>query len=143
MVNQPVPVSFIVPVPIPAVAPVVFINCDIFPFIDQIISGEKVFETRNKNTLGRFVGQWVYLAETRKGRPPVVKCIVFIDDCMDCRLEKIWDILRSETMVPVGSKYDWTNETRVKWLYSIADAVPVSPFIPSGRRHGRVWMEME
>ena len=55
--------------------PVIFINCKEQPFLDRILSGRKKFETRTRNTLGRFLdhamNDRVLLAETGHGRPVI------------------------------------------------------------------------
>lgn len=138
--SAPVPVSALPKVP---AFPVLFINCDGVPFMDKIITLTKSFETRSRNTLRRFEGQTVYLAETGKGHPPVVRCTASVGSAVDVRSRSAWDRLRSVTCVPAESKYDWKEDTKVKYLYPLFDVRPVSvPFIPSGIRHGRVWMEV-
>ena len=123
--------------------PIVFINCKDFPFIDQIISGKKIWETRNRNTLGRLVGKRVLFAETGKGKP-VVRCEAEI--CAPIRIDNpdVWDELRDATCVPAGSKYDWKPETKEKVIYFVRKVKKVRKHIPKdGIRHGRVWMEEE
>ena len=50
-------------------APVVFINCSRFSFVDQIMSGMKLYETRTRDTLPRFLGDRILIAETGHGKP--------------------------------------------------------------------------
>ena len=139
---------YVAPVPVSVAPdvlklPIVFINCDSVPFIDRIMSLNKTFETRSRNTLRRFEGQTVYLAETGKGHPPVVRCTASVGSAVDVRSRSAWDRLRSVTCVPTESKYDWKDDTKVKYLYPLFNVRPVSvPFIPSGIRHGRIWMEV-
>jgi len=122
--------------------PIIFINCDIEEFVDDIIGYLKQYETRNRNTLGRFLGEPVLLAETRHGRKPLVKAYAVIDQIISVSTKEQWDEYLEQTWVPVGSKYDWKPDTKVKWLYHLKDVIPVTPFTPNeGRRHGRVWME--
>ena len=59
---------------------IIYINCSLFPFIDWIISGLKQYETRNRNTLKRFIGKTVYFAETGKGKRPVIRCSCTISE---------------------------------------------------------------
>ena len=122
--------------------PVVFINCSSAPFVDKIISREKVYETRSRNTLAALIGKRVLIAETGKGRP-VVRCIATIYKAFPLRTRHAFEMFRYYTSVPEGSKYDWTDGTTEKWLYELADVRPVPvPFHPrQGVRHGRVWME--
>ena len=123
--------------------PIVFINCKSVPFVDQIISGEKIWETRNRNTLGRLVGKRVFLAETGNGKP-VVRCVA--EFCKPIVIDNpgVWDGIRETTCVPVGSRYDWQPDTKAKMIYFVQKVQKVRRFIPpEGKRHGRIWMEYE
>ena len=122
--------------------PIIFINCKKAPFVDFIIGGAKRYETRTKNTLGRFLGEPVLLAETGHGRP-VVKALAVIDEIISIRDKETWDEYKDcSWLVPPGSEYDWQPDTKVKWLYYLKDIIPCTPFVPKeGRRHGQVWME--
>ena len=124
--------------------PVIFINCKEYPFIDQIISGRKWYETRTKDTLSRFAGQRVYLAETGKGHP-VVKCSAVLHSPIKVVTAKEWEFLyRNLSAIPNGCKYDWQPITTAKYCYYIDSIRPIQPaFVPEGKRHGRVWMEWE
>lgn len=121
--------------------PIVFINCDLFPFVEWIISGKKIYETRNRNTLKRFIGQVIMLAETHKGKKPVVRCMAYID-----RMERVnakqFDSMRKDTMIETGSAYDLIDDNKTKCLYKLSYVYPVPAFIPpEDTRHGYVWME--
>lgn len=122
---------------------VIFINCTIEPYIDDIMNYLKQFETRNRNTLGRFLGERVLLAETGHGAP-LVRCSAVIDEIISVHTREEWEEYLELTWVPVGSDHDWKPETKVKWLYHLTDVRPVEPFRLPGscRRHGRVWAEL-
>lgn len=121
--------------------PVIFINCSAAPFIDDIISGRKVYETRSRNMLHDLVGRRVLLAETGHGRP-VIRCSAKITHSFRVLLPEVWDHFRPVTRIPGGSAYDWTPSTTGKWLYELDNVRPVPAFTPpEGPRHGRVWME--
>ena len=60
--------------------PVIFINCEERNFIDDFFMGNKPFETRSADTLSRFAWSTVYLAETGRNRPPVVRCTATIGE---------------------------------------------------------------
>lgn len=124
--------------------PVIFINCKSAPFVNDIMGYLKQYETRTRNTLGRFLGQRVLLAETGHGNP-LVKCYATIDEIVSITSEEVWQDYLELTWIPVGSRYDWKPETKVKWLYHLSDIQPVAPFrLPrSCRRHGRVCAEYE
>ena len=120
--------------------PVVFINCRELPFLDDILAGRKTIETRTRDTLRSVAGQRVYLAETGHGRP-VIRAVAVIG--WGRKMDRIdWECLRKRTCIPVGSRYDWQPDTRVKYGYTLFDVTPIIPFTPpEGVRHGRVWME--
>ena len=122
--------------------PVIFINCTTEPYIDDIMGRLKEYETRNRNTLGRFLGERVLLAETGHGLP-LIKCSAVIDQIISVSTKEDWEEYLEMTWVPVGSKHDWQPNTKIKWLYHLSDVQPVKPFRlpPSCRRHGRVWAE--
>lgn len=124
--------------------PVLFINCSRFPFVDQIMAKEKLFETRNKDTLRNLVGKRVLIAETGDHTRPLVRCSAFVEYAYPVYTRAEWDVYRKWTRVEVGSSFDWTPDTIVKWIYRLTDVRPVDPFNPpEGIRHGRVWMEYE
>lgn len=124
--------------------PIVFINCTSAPFIDDIMSGHKVLETRTRNTLGRLAGRRVLIAETGNGRP-VVRCSAIIGEALPIRSEEMWNNLYHLHRVPPGSRYDWKPGERVKYCYQLNDVWPcAAPFTPpEGVRHGRAWMEYD
>ena len=121
--------------------PVIFINCKEYPFVDDFLNSRKVLETRNRNTLGRFLGEKILIAETGKGKP-VIRFMCKIT-MVRCYLDK-WPYERDRNLhnIAPGSRYDWKPETKKKWAYSFSDIVPVSvPFPVNGKRHGRTWIE--
>ena len=121
--------------------PIIFINCKDEPFVDDILGGLKQYETRNRNTLKRFLGTRVLLAESGHGRP-IVKGSATIADIVEVFTREAWEDYLQFTWVPVGSKYDWQPDTKKKVLYRLTDVQSYIPFIPAkDRRHGRVWME--
>lgn len=123
--------------------PVIGINSSSAPFMADIGAKLKILETRNRNTLGRFCGQRVILAETKQGGYLAMYSAVLLS-AHAIRSREEWESLRPQHRVPVGSKYDWKSDTRVKWAYEIAAIKYLYPFrVPEGRRHGRTWMEYE
>lgn len=127
--------------------PVLFINCHLFPFIDWILGGLKLYETRTRNTLKKFLntylGQRILIAETGKG-DPLVRCSAVIDEVIAVYDKATWEDYLQFTWVPIGSDFDWKPNTKVKYLYHLKDVRPIAkPFrLPkSCPRHGRVWAE--
>lgn len=129
--------------------PVLFINCSAEQFVDWIIGGLKTYETRTRNTLKTLLswalGRRILIAETGHGRP-LVRCSAVIDQVVAVRSREEWEDYLQFTWIPVGSRYDWTPDTKVKWLYHLTDVRPIAePFhLPADAlRHGRVWAEYE
>ena len=132
---------YVTPVKGIAMTPVVFINCRREPFVDEILGGLKQYETRNRNTLKRFLGQRILLAETGKGSP-LVKGSAVIAEIVEVYTREAWEEYLQFTWVPVGSDYDWKPDTKKKVLYRLTDVQRIPPFrVSEGIRHGRVWME--
>lgn len=122
--------------------PIVFINCDLFPFVSWIAAHKKVFETRNKNTLKSLICKRVYIAETGKGKRPVIRCVATIDEPLKIESKTEYNKLRKQTKIKKGSVYDWKTETKRKYLYPLINVIKIPPFIPlEGKRHGFAWME--
>ena len=123
--------------------PVVGINSTSAPFMADIGAGLKRIETRNRNMLGGLVGRRVILAETKQGGYLAMYSAV-IRFARPIYSREAWDELRPQHRVPAGSKYDWKDNTRVKWLYGLSSVCSLCPFlVPEGVRHGRTWMEYD
>ncbi len=122
--------------------PIVFINCRKHPFLRKIMDLSKLYETRTRNMLGKLIGQRVLLCETGTGMN-LVRCSAVIESIVSVRSRKDWEVYREAACIPAGSDYDWTTDTKVKWLYKLTDVQPVQiPFTPpEDVRHGRTWME--
>lgn len=121
--------------------PIVFINCRQYPFLNEIIQGRKIYETRTRNTLTGLLGKKVLLAETGHGKP-IVKCSATISTLLTVTSARQFEKYRTSTRIEEGSEYDWTDETRIKYLYKLENVRSFDEFVPeNGKRHGRVWME--
>lgn len=122
--------------------PVLFINCSSFPFVDEIIKGNKIFETRSRDSLRFLVGKRVMICQTGTGKS-LVRCSARIVNAFPVSSFHEWDMFRDYTIVPALGPYDWKHDTKVKWLYELSNVIIESvPFHPApGFRHGRVWME--
>ena len=117
---------------------IVYINCSVSPFIDLILAGKKVYETRNKNTLKRLISKTVYLAETGKGKA-IVKGVCTITDLVAVTDKATYNRYRKQTQVKHGSIYDFTGN--VKYLYKLDNVKAVNPFpVPENAvKHGRIY----
>ena len=123
--------------------PVVFINCRDHPFVEDILSNRKIYETRTRNTLGRFANKRVFIAETGKGKP-VVRCSAVILGPHTIKSKEIWERhYRERACILPGSQFDWHDDTKCKYAYYLMAVHDEEPFVPTGKRHGRVWMEVE
>lgn len=122
--------------------PAIFINCKEVPYIDKILALDKPDETRSRNVLGKFTGMRVMLVETGNGRP-MVRGSVVVGEPRPVRTQLAWDSMRSLTQVPAGSRYDWKDDTRVKWLTPMLRPMMCEPFpLPAdAKRHGYTWAE--
>lgn len=121
---------------------VVWINSSSAPFLDDICARLKPFETRSRDMLGTLKGQRVIFAESAKGAR-LARCSAVIRSVMTVTSREQWEALRPLHRVPVGNMYDWKPETKVKYLYELANIRILRPFrIPEeGIPHGRSWFE--
>lgn len=124
--------------------PVLFINSHSVPFVDMIMDGRKLYETRKRNVLRSAFeyGNRFLIAETGSGRPRV-RCSATIESMVTIYTKEAWDRYRKLHAVPVGSEFDWKPDTKKKVMYLLEDVRPVTPFVPEGKRHGRTWMECD
>lgn len=89
-------------------------------YAELIAKGYKTIETRNRNTLGQFVGQRVLIIRTRKGyKPDVVGSAVIADAAF--YTEQELENARNMTLIPPGSKFDCHG--RGKWGYIMSEPV--------------------
>lgn len=106
---------------------------------DELLSGRKKLESRNRNTLHSLVGERVFIIKTgvgivgscRLGHPIIISS------------QAQYESYRPFTMVAPGSRYDYTGGK--KYLYPVYDPIqyPVAVKIPERAvRHGRVWIEV-
>lgn len=122
--------------------PIIFINCDGAPYVKKIMLLQKLFETRSKDMLRPLAGRRVFVAETHKGRRPVVRCSLRIGPGFMVDNSAAYEQFRQYTCVPCSDVYNWQPTTKRKWLYPLLSVAPVRPFIPAeGKRHGVTWME--
>ena len=123
---------------------IIYINCALFPFVDLIIKGLKLYETRNRNTLKRFIGKAIYLAETGKGKRPIVRCCCTITDIITITDKATYNSYRKLTRIKPGSCYDFNSDTKKKVLYRLDNVQQCTPFPVPGNaiRHGRTWCEI-
>ena len=110
-------------------------------YADLIVSGVKLFETRNRNMLSALIGKRVAIIRTRRGKKPVIVGQADIEYGYFFTAEE-FDKCRDLTCIPEGSMYDCHGKG--KWLYKMGNPwkadTPVE--LPaSAIRHGRSWCE--
>ena len=104
------------------------INCKHIDFIRMILSGEKVVETRNTNSLKRLVGHRIGLIRTGCGKAMLVgyatitEIVVYDPDSFRSDFKR--------HRVPSGCEYDIRQ---VKYGYVLSDVVPCDPTIVTSR----------
>ncbi len=122
--------------------PVVFINCDKIPYVDLMIDGKKILETRHFNTLGGLVGRRVLIAETHKGKEPVIRCSCVLKNPKRMDFLGLWGLASIDACIP--NYEDWWDFKRPgRWTYEVHDVRNAHHPWKEGKRHGRVWMEYE
>lgn len=123
--------------------PVIWINSSSAPFLNEIMTKAKTHETRTKNMLRQLIGQRVIFAESSHGQR-LAMCTAIIRSIHEIRSAVEWATARGSHRVPIGNRYDWKEDTSVKYMYELTDVQIITPFrVPDGVRHGRVWMEYE
>ena len=123
---------------------ILYINCKLFPFVAWILDGLKTYETRNRNTLKSLIGKTVYLAETGKGKRPVIYGSCTITGSVTITDKATYNRYRKQTCIKKGCQYDFTKVTKQKILYRLDNVQRCTPFlIPENIvRHGRVYAEV-
>jgi len=93
--------------------------------------------------LHALTGMRILIAETGRRNITLVRCSAVITSEHAVRSREDWERLRPFHCVPSGSAFDWTPDTRVKWLYELSDVEPIRNLFrcPEGVRHGRTWLE--
>ena len=124
------------------IPPIIFINCGKYPFDVWIKNLFKLYVTRNRNTLHRFVGQRVLLARTGRGKP-VVFAEATISNVIKCETwGEFQDYVRD--CMTYATDYDWKDKTKKKYLYKLENlSTCVEWTLPDNAiRHGYVWAEV-
>ena len=125
--------------------PVVYINCRKYPFCDSILYGSKTYETRTRNTLGCLVGKNCLFVETGTGKYAKTRFYATIDYMIKVDSKEQFEQYRKDCDILPGSEFDWKPETKVKYLYHLADITGEDeyPYVSTKElRHGRTWAEM-
>lgn len=100
------------------------INDKYYPFTEQIFSGLKTIETRNKKTLHPYIGQRVGIIKTGKGKAILVG-FVTIGQPIYYKTEEEFRKDEDKHRVSKGSKYDIDGVG--KWGYTLINPMRVEP----------------
>lgn len=101
------------------------------PFTDYILNGDKIIETREKNTLRSLVGQRIGIIRTGKGKATLVGYVT-ISRIIKYETEKEFRFDEKLHMVKKGSKYD-IKKGGVKYGYVLTDPVRCKPEIVNAK----------
>jgi len=117
-------------------------------YADLCARGYKRDETRNRDTLGKLVGQRVEIIRTGtklgggKYKPEIIGCVTITGKRFCTREEFRTMENYNRHLIPPGSLYDCTGKG--KWCYSLGDPVlydEPKPLPENRIMHGRVWCE--
>ena len=85
--------------------PILFVNCHSVPFVQYIMEGKKIFETRSRHVL-RSVFLYdmpILIAETGKGKP-IVKCSARIRSAIEIFTAEEWEKYRMLDLNLIGNR---------------------------------------
>ncbi|MHC4640111.1 MAG: LPD38 domain-containing protein [Planctomycetota bacterium] len=88
-------------------------------FADQIVDGDKKFETRNTNSLKGQVGKRMAIIRTGEGQAQAIGEVT-VGDPVVVNSKSEWDALRNKHLVPDTSEYAFTGQ---KYLYPMIDPI--------------------
>ena len=122
----------------------IFVNEDHMPYANWIVSGLKTIETRNKNMLGKLVGERVAIIATAhkgyKRHDPYIIGYATIAKA-DYVTQNEFELYRDETMIDPKDYYDCGANG--KWLYFMRkpEACCPKPLPKNATYHGRSYCE--
>ena len=103
------------------------INDSTQPFTEQILSGRKTIETRNSDSLRKYVGKRVGIIKTGEGPAQVVGYVTIAEPIVyKKRVEFRRD--QSKHLIKAGSDFDMAEGQDVKYGYPLMDIEKVTPF---------------
>lgn len=116
----------------------IYINDSSAPYTEMILNGLKTVETRNRNTLGRYLGERVGIIKTGKGKPILVGYAT-IESIYQWYTEEAF--FRDSWMHRVydGPYAEWKGN---KYGYGLTDVERCDPrYVNAVKRYGRVACE--
>ena len=105
-------------------------------YSDLIVSGSKVFETRDTDSLRPYVGKRVGIVETKKGEKAKLVGYVTVGEPLLADETKFRN-LKDLHLVPEGSKFD-IKKDQTKYLYTMQDPVKLEQPIDASSKQGIV-----
>ena len=112
------------------------------PYARKIVSGEKTFETRTRNTQRRVLDKRVAIIETGNGKPMVVG-YTYLTNHGYLASEDFDDWVRLICCIPKGSKYDCHGKGKCIYTIIKPEETDASTIHSNAIRHGRVWCEFD
>ena len=109
----------------------------------EIVDGRKPIETRNRNMLGRLVGERIALIETKQNKSPRIVGYATIKEAFFCPSDQ-FDKYRNMTLIPKGDAYDCKGKG--KWMYVLENPVHCKPELFDKSKvvyHGRSYCEFK
>lgn len=100
------------------------INCSDIDFIDLILNGKKIVETRDCNSLHPYIGQKVGLIKTGKGKATLMGYATIITEYHYHNLDEFRDDEVFHCVLP-GSKYDYKNDKYGYLLACVESCTPI------------------
>ena len=114
----------------------IYINTALIPFVAQILSGAKPYETRTRNMLRTLIGKMVYIIETGHGQPMIVGRATI----SGAELVPYSNQAKRRQAQIIGTPYD-IKPDGAKWFYKLDSIERLTPsLLPVTREnHGRSW----
>lgn len=108
--------------------------------VDDIMNDLKTMETRNSNTLDRFVGQRVGIILTGCGKPKLMGTVMIVDKFKLRQGE--FDTFYYAHRIKPDSRYHVGNQP-YKWAYELYDPKPFeTPIELKPVKGNRIWREV-
>ena len=105
-------------------------------YSDLIVTGQKMYETRDSNSLAPYVGQRVGIIETKRGSK--ARLVGFVDVGAPMVVGSVgFDALSRCHLVPEFSKYD-IKKGQQKWLYPMINPEKLTESIDASETRGIV-----
>ena len=117
-----------------------YINTSRAPFVVQIFSGAKLYETRTRNMLRSLIGKTVCIIETGHGHPIIVGRATI----SGAELVPYSDSAKRRQARIIGTPYD-IKPDGAKWFYKLdnVERLTPSPLPVTRENHGRSWTAWE